>query len=111
MNVVTISKREYEALKKDAAAWRRVLSVNRGGGTRIPNKETLRAIRDLRAGKGKIYTGSTKQLFDRLVHGKSAAKKLKKLPAGLRQALREVEQGKLSGPFHSVDDLMAHLRR
>jgi len=111
MNVVTISKREYETLKKDATAWRRVLSANRGSGTRIPNKETLKAIRGLRAGKGKIHTGSTKQLFDRLVHGKSTAKKLKKLPAGLRQALREVEQGKLRGPFNSVEEFMADLKR
>ncbi len=32
-----------------------------------PNKETLRAIRDLRAGKGKVYTGSTKDIFDALL--------------------------------------------
>ena len=32
---------------------------------RKPNKETLRAIRELRAGKGKRYTGSTKDIMDR----------------------------------------------
>lgn len=37
---------------------------------RIPNKETLKAIRDLQAGKGKIYTGSTKEIFDALRKGR-----------------------------------------
>jgi len=41
----------------------------------------------------------------------SKVQKVKKLPAGLRQALREVEQGKLSGPFHSVDEFMAGLKK
>ncbi|MEY4747736.1 MAG: hypothetical protein RLZZ416_785 [Candidatus Parcubacteria bacterium] len=31
---------------------------------RVPNKATRKAIADLRAGKGKIYTGSTKDIFD-----------------------------------------------
>jgi len=30
-----------------------------------PNKETLREIRALRAGKGKIYSGDTKEILDR----------------------------------------------
>jgi len=34
---------------------------------RVPNKESLKAIRELRAGKGKMYTGSTKEIFDSLV--------------------------------------------
>jgi DNA-damage-inducible protein J len=34
---------------------------------RIPNKETRKAIRDLEAGKGKIYRGSTKDIFDSLL--------------------------------------------
>lgn len=33
---------------------------------RIPNKETRKAIKDLEAGKGRIYTGSTKDIFDAL---------------------------------------------
>ena len=33
---------------------------------RVPNKESLKAIRELRAGKGKMYTGSTKEIFDAL---------------------------------------------
>lgn len=37
--------------------------------------------------------------------------KAKKLPAGLKQALREVEEGKLVGPFHSVEAFMADLKR
>ena len=91
MSTVTIPKREYEALKKDAGAWRKT-------------------IQGLRADRVKTYTEGTKQIFDTLVKGKKGVVK-KKLPAGLRQALREVAQGKLSGPFNSVDDLMEHLRR
>lgn len=34
---------------------------------RIPNKETRKVITELRAGRGKIYTGSTKDIFDRVV--------------------------------------------
>ncbi|MEK9154425.1 MAG: type II toxin-antitoxin system RelB/DinJ family antitoxin [Patescibacteria group bacterium] len=33
---------------------------------RVPNKETRQAITDLRAGKGKVYTGGTKDIFDAL---------------------------------------------
>ena len=91
MSTVTIPKKEYEELKKDAGAWRK-------------------AIQGLRTDRGKAYTEGTKQIFGTLVNGKKGVAK-KKLPAGLRQALREVAQGKLSGPFNSVDDLMAHLRR
>lgn len=34
---------------------------------RVPNKESQKAIRELRAGKGKAYTGSTKEIFDALI--------------------------------------------
>ena len=34
--------------------------------------------------------------------------KAKKLPAGLRQALREVAEGKLSGPFANGEELKAY---
>lgn len=37
--------------------------------------------------------------------------KAKKLPAGLRQALREVAEGKLSGPFATGEDLKAYFER
>ena len=37
---------------------------------RIPNKATRKAIADLRAGKGKVYTGSTKNIFDALEKGR-----------------------------------------
>ena len=37
---------------------------------RIPNKATRKAIADLRAGKGKVYTGSTKDIFDALEKGR-----------------------------------------
>ena len=36
---------------------------------------------------------------------------MKKLPAGLRQVLREVEEGKIIGPFHSVKEFMADLKK
>ena len=91
MSTVTIPKREYEALKKDAGAWRKT-------------------IQGLRADRGKAYTVGTKQIFDTLVNGKKGVAK-KKLPPGLRQALREVAQGKLSGPFNSVEEFMANLKR
>ena len=32
----------------------------------IPNAKTRKAIRDLEAGKGEVFTGSTKELFDKL---------------------------------------------
>jgi len=35
--------------------------------------------------------------------------KTKKLPTGLRQALCEVKEGKVVGPFNSVEELMADL--
>jgi DNA-damage-inducible protein J len=34
---------------------------------RRPNKETLRAIRDLRAGKGVRHSGSTEELFNEIL--------------------------------------------
>ncbi|MBI5469774.1 hypothetical protein HY968_00420 [Candidatus Kaiserbacteria bacterium] len=97
VSTVTIPKQEYEALKKDAVAWRRALSLNRNSGERT--------------GKDGVSAARIKADLERLIHGKKGTKKLKKLPAGLRQALRDVEQGKLSGPFHTVDELMAHLRK
>ena len=35
----------------------------------------------------------------------------KKLPLGLKQALHEMEAGKIIGPFHSVKAFMADLKR
>ena len=37
---------------------------------RIPNKETQRAIKALRAGKGKVHTGTTKEIFDAMIKGR-----------------------------------------
>ena len=34
---------------------------------RVPNKETRRAIKALEDGKGKIYKGDTKEIFDAIV--------------------------------------------
>ena len=110
MSTITIPKKEYEELKKDAGAWRKVMAANRNGGVRIRNRKMLVAMHDSRTGKGKEYAGGTKQIFDTLVNGKEGVAK-KRLPAGLRQALREVARGKLSGPFNSVEEFMAHLKR
>lgn len=41
----------------------------------------------------------------------SSVNDAKKLPRGLQIALREVEEGKLSGPFTTVDEFMAHLAK
>lgn len=64
------------------------------------------------AGKGDLVVLPRKE-YEVLV--RTAAKKAgtapKKLSAGLRQALREVEEGKLSGPFHSVEEFMAGLKK
>jgi len=38
-------------------------------------------------------------------------KTAKKLPAGLRQGIKEMREGKLSGPFGTVEELMAHLEK
>ena len=37
---------------------------------RVPNKRMRKAIADLRSGKGKVYTGNTKDIFDTLEKGR-----------------------------------------
>lgn len=39
----------------------------------------------------------------------NAAQIVKKLPTGLRQALREVKEGKVVGPFNTTEELIADL--
>lgn len=34
---------------------------------RVPNAETIKAMRELEAGKGDRYTGSTKNIFDQIL--------------------------------------------
>ena len=73
MSTVTIPKIKYETLKKQAAAYRRILSAPREALHMIvhtPNEETLKAIRGLRAGKGEVFHGSTKDFFDYLLKGR-----------------------------------------
>ena len=41
----------------------------------------------------------------------SPIKNVRKLPHGLQIALQEVEEGKLSGPFNTVDEFMEHLSK
>ncbi len=62
-------------------------------------KEVLQEVREVRA------------LVEPISEAVRTSVKPKKISRGLRQALREVEQGKLSGPFNTVDELMAHLKR
>lgn len=37
--------------------------------------------------------------------------KIKKLPKWLQASLKDVEEGRVSGPFDTVDELMAHLQK
>ena len=37
-------------------------------------------------------------------------KKPKKLPRWLQDGLKDIEEGRVSGPFNTVDELMAHLQ-
>jgi len=66
------------------------------------------------ANKGDLVVLPRKE-YDALVHSAKASvtlpKGAKKLSAGLRQALREVAEGKLSGPFDTAEEFMAHLQK
>ena len=62
----------------------------------IPRQEYDDLIR--RAGGAKVARAS-----------RVAKKPGKKLPRGLQIALREVREGKLSGPFNTPEELFAHL--
>ena len=44
-------------------------------------------------------------------YGTSRKKRLKPLPKWLRASLRDVEEGRVSGPFDTVEELMAHLQK
>jgi len=62
--------------------------------------EVLREVREVRS------------LVEPISRAVTAQKgKTKKLPVGLKQALREVENGQIIGPFHSVEAFMADLKR
>jgi len=52
-----------------------------------------------------------KREYEKLVRSSRVRGKAKKLPSWLRASLREAEEGKLVGPFHSVKELMADLER
>ena len=62
--------------------------------------EVLREVREVR---------SLVEPISRAVRSQKGA--AKKLPVGLKQALREIEGGKIIGPFHSVEAFMADLKR
>ena len=63
--------------------------------------EVLREVREVRA------------LVEPISKAVRSPGKIKKgkLPVGLRQALREVEQGKVIGPFRSAKEFMAGLKK
>lgn len=78
-----INARVEQKLKTDAERVFRRVSVNTSDAVsmflqqvvlqrgipfeiRIPNAETQKAIIALRAGKGKVYTGDTKDILDRI---------------------------------------------
>lgn len=42
---------------------------------------------------------------------KQGKKKLKPLPKWLQASLKDVEEGRVSGPFNTVEELMAHLQK
>ena len=66
------------------------------------------------ANKGDLVVLPRKE-YDALLRSANASialpKGAKKLSAGLRQALREVAEGKLSGPFDTAEEFMAHLQK
>ena len=60
--------------------------------------EILREVREVRA------------LVEPKSHAiKSPQKKAKKMPAWLRASLKDVEEGRVSGPFDTVEELVADL--
>ena len=74
MSTVTIQKTKYEALKKAAAAYRRIVSAPREALHTLvhtPSKETLKAIQSLRAGKGDVFHGNTKDFLNYLLKEKT----------------------------------------
>ena len=66
------------------------------------------------ANKGDLVVLPRKE-YDALLRSANASialpKRAKKLSVGLRQALREVAEGKLSGPFDTAEEFMAHLQK
>ena len=62
--------------------------------------EVLREVREMRSLVEPISRAITSQKV-----------KTKKLSVGLKQALRETKDGKIIGPFHSVEAFMADLKR
>lgn len=66
------------------------------------------------AAKGDLVVLSRKE-YESLVRSAKAnaakAKPGKKLPMWLRESLKDVEEGRVSGPFDTVEELMAHLEK
>ena len=55
-----------------------------------------------------------KQEYEALVRRQisgTARKKAKKMPSWLKASLRDVEEGRVSGPFETVEELMEHLEK
>jgi len=118
MSTVTIPKKKYENLKREAATYRQIIASRAKALyilTHVPNKATRKALEELRNPTKrrtlKKYS-STKAMFDDALkpYIRSVKKNFKRLPAGLQQAVNEIEQGKLRGPFSSVEEFMADLK-
>lgn len=61
--------------------------------------QVLREVREVRA------------LVAPLVKTVTPSKKTKKMPKWLQASLKDVEEGRVSGPFNTVEELMADLNR
>ncbi len=78
MSTVTISKTKYETLKRDAAAYRRIISAPKDllhELSHAPNKETRAALRELEKGGGKRFDNIEGLFQDAL--GKNWRKKMR----------------------------------
>ncbi|OGZ00315.1 MAG: hypothetical protein A3B13_01140 [Candidatus Liptonbacteria bacterium RIFCSPLOWO2_01_FULL_45_15] len=49
--------------------------------------------------------------YEALLRSSGVSDKAKKLPTWLQESLRDVETGKITGPFRSAKELMAHLEK
>lgn len=65
--------------------------------------EVLREVREVRFLIEPIYRSVSTQ--------KNKLTKPSKLPKWLQASLKDSEEGRISGPFDTVDELMAHLQR
>ena len=81
-------------------------------------RETARAhlrteiMKGLNSGPGVLVDAKyweQKMALTRKVHKEARAKRAKKLPKWLQASLKDIEEGRVSGPFNTVEELMADL--